>query len=171
LPGTFSPRIIWGLFIVLQCIRLSLYCDAGERVPKQIDLCIRSTIVFLLEYPETRKSILTTLSLCPLFLPTAAISRAKHVSPTSLTYVLVYASHLCTLCNVVFFIYCVAITGLALVGLERRVFERNRFSIFHLALCSGAKLSIWALVLRDSIPKSIDLTCWELGSGSICLLR
>src|SRR5277367_5699715 len=55
LPGTFSPRIIWRLFIVLQCIHLSLYCDAGERLLKQINLRIRSTIVFLLEYLENPK--------------------------------------------------------------------------------------------------------------------
>ena len=52
LPGTFSPRIIRGLFFVLQCIHLSLYCDAGERVFKQIDLGIRSTVVFFLKYLE-----------------------------------------------------------------------------------------------------------------------
>ena len=61
LPGIFSPRIILGLFTVLQDIHLSLYCDAGERVLEQIYLRIRSTVV-ILEYLETRKSILTILS-------------------------------------------------------------------------------------------------------------
>ena|SRR2546423_620117 len=61
LLGIFSPRIILGLFIILQGIHLSLCCDAGKRVLEQIALRIRSTVVFL-EYLETRKSILTILS-------------------------------------------------------------------------------------------------------------
>lgn len=167
LPGTFSLRIIWGLFFALQCIHLSLYCDAGERVLKQINLGIWRTVVFFLKYLEPPKSTLTLLSICPLFLPTAAISRAEHVSPTLLTHVLVHASHLCTLCSVVFVIYCVAKTGLAPVGLERAVFKLNWYTIY-LSLYSAVKLGIWVLVLRDGIPKSINLTCWELGPGSIC---
>jgi hypothetical protein len=171
LTGTYSPRIIWGLFFVQHYIHLSLYWDAGERVLKEIDFRIRSTVVFFLKYLENRKSTLTILSVYPLFLPTATISRSEHVSPTLLTHVLVHASHLCSLCTVVIFIYYVAKTGLLLVGLERRVFERHWFSIFHLALCSGVKLGIWVLALRDGIPKSIDLRCWELGSNSICFLK
>jgi hypothetical protein len=76
LPGALSPIIIWALFFVLHCIHLSLYCNAGKRVLKQIDLRIWSTVVFFLKYLEARKSTLTILCLCLLFLPTAAISRA-----------------------------------------------------------------------------------------------
>ena len=98
-------------FVVLQCIHLSLYCDAGERVLKQINLGIRSTVVFCMNYLKSQELTLTILSLVHYFCRPPLSHRPSKSYPTLLTHVLVYASYLCTLCDVGFFIYCVQKLG------------------------------------------------------------
>jgi hypothetical protein len=70
-PVSWNRNIItWGLFFVLQCIHLSLYCDAGERVLKQINLGIRRTVVFFFEVsgtPKTDPCDLFYLSIIPTY--------------------------------------------------------------------------------------------------------